>query len=68
MYIIKLCSRLGLTYQIKLATLMAVEKGLQVKLAVRDTCVVSAELDRHLTTHKKQIKLERIDGPLLGDL
>lgn len=58
-YIVKMCSRLRLTYQVKLLTFMVVEKGMRLNIIVKPDCDVPEDLRDHLASHKKHVRLER---------
>ncbi|MCP4965518.1 MAG: hypothetical protein GY926_09805 [bacterium] len=57
-YLIKSCSKLRLTYQIRLLTFMATEQGSNLVLAIRNDCRVSRDLKKFVRANRRHVRVE----------
>lgn len=57
-YLIKSCSELRLTYQIRLLTFMATEQGSNLVLAIREDCRLSRDLKTFVRANRRHLRVE----------
>jgi hypothetical protein len=57
--LIKACSYLRLTYEIKLSTFLAQKQGKKLWLSCKPTCALAPSLESYLETQARFIKLHR---------
>jgi hypothetical protein len=58
-YLIKACSRLRLTRQIRMATFMAAETGRCLQLRVRSDCELSGDLEEFIEQNRAAVEIVR---------